>query len=208
MTASTEAALPGRLATLAMCRPAAPTAFKLSGGATLTNNAGGVITSTGTVGGGLGVGAGVYITGATGTVTNHASISGVAYGVALGGGGLVTNTGSISGGEDAVIIRAPSGRFQIPTPSSGTVDDGVALFAGGSVTNVSGASIVDHGTTGPASISPARNHCHERGQYLGDLRRSFHRGRRQSFELRAGLLRPRIRRRLFQEPCRDAHQCR
>jgi Sulfotransferase family len=44
-------------------------------------------------------GTGVYITGASGTVTNNGTINGMAYGIGLGHGGSVTNTSSTLGGE-------------------------------------------------------------------------------------------------------------
>ena len=124
--------------------------FNLSGGATFTNNAGGVITSTGTVGGGLGVGAALYIRGGTGNVTNNGAISGGAYGAALGGGGSVTNTSSITGGEDAIRISGGAGTISNSGTVSGTVDDAIGLFTGGSITNASGATITSTGTAGAA----------------------------------------------------------
>ena len=122
--------------------------FKLSGGATLTNETGGVITSSGTHGGGLSVGAGIYIQNGSGHVTNNGAISGGGYGVALGSGGLVTNTSSITGGEDSVIIQGGAGTIMNSGTLIATVDDGIGLFSGGSVTNTSGASISGHGGAG------------------------------------------------------------
>ena len=85
--------------------------------------------------------------GRSGTVTNHAAITGVAYGVGLGKGGLVTNTSSITGGEDGVIIQGAAGTVVNSGTLIATVDDGIGLFAGGSVTNTSSASIsgLNHG---------------------------------------------------------------
>jgi hypothetical protein len=123
-------------------------ALVLHAGGSVTNDVGGSISGLGALGAGLGSGAGVYITGAAGTVTNHSMISGVAYGVGLGHGGLVTNTGSITGGEDGVIIQGAIGTITNSDSITATVDDGVALFAGGSVTNASGASISGLGTLG------------------------------------------------------------
>ena len=59
-------------------------ALVLRAGGSVTNNVGGSISGLGALGAGLGSGAGVYITGAAGTVTNQSTISGVAYGVGLG----------------------------------------------------------------------------------------------------------------------------
>ena len=78
----------------------------------------------------MGFGAGVYITGAAGTVTNHSTISGVAYGVGFGAGGLVTNTSSITGGEDGAIVQGAIGTIANFGKITATVDDGVALFKG------------------------------------------------------------------------------
>ncbi|SED63446.1 protein of unknown function [Rhizobiales bacterium GAS188] len=123
-------------------------ALALHAGGSVTNNVGGSISGLGALGVGLSSGAGVYITGAAGTVTNHSTISGVAYGVGFGAGGLVTNTSSITGGEDGVIIQGAIGTVANSGTILATVDDGVALFAGGSVTNASGASITGLGTLG------------------------------------------------------------
>ncbi|MBV9589553.1 MAG: FG-GAP repeat protein [Hyphomicrobiales bacterium] len=124
--------------------------FKLSGGATFTNNAGGQITSSGTHGGGLSVGAGIYIQNGSAKVTNNGAISGGGYGVALGGGGSVTNTSSITGGEDAVRISGGVGTISNSGTLTGTFDDTIGLFSGGSVTNASGATITSSGTAGAA----------------------------------------------------------
>ena len=63
-------------------------------------------------------------------------------------GGLVTNTSAIVGGEDGVTVHGAVGTIANSGNITATVDDGVALFAGGSVTNASGASISGHGTLG------------------------------------------------------------
>ena len=123
-------------------------ALVLHAGGSVTNNVGGSISGLGALGAGLGSGAGIYITGAAGTVTNNSTISGVAYGVGLGHGGLVTNTRAITGGEDGVIVQGGIGTIANSGNITGTVDDGVALFAGGSVTNASGAVISGQGTLG------------------------------------------------------------
>ena len=49
-------------------------------------------------------GAGIFTTGARGTVTNTGTVTGGAYGVGLNAGGMVTNTSVIIGGEDGVRI--------------------------------------------------------------------------------------------------------
>src|SRR6202140_5320281 len=121
-------------------------ALVLHAGGSVTNNVGGSISGLGALGAGLGSGAGVYITGAAGTVTNNSTISGAAYGVGLGHGGLVTNTSTITGGEDGVKNQGAAGMIDNFGSKIATVDEGVALFAGGSVTNASGASISGQGT--------------------------------------------------------------
>ena len=114
-------------------------------GGTVTNT--GSIKAIGAIGGGPWIGAGVFVTGAAGTVSNGGTINGQAYGVAVDAGGMVTNTGTIIGGEDGVRI------FGLGTMlNSGvvvaTADDGVGLHSGGTVTNLAGASIVLQGTQG------------------------------------------------------------
>ncbi|SHM81545.1 beta strand repeat-containing protein [Bradyrhizobium lablabi] len=123
-------------------------ALVLRAGGSVTNDVGGSISGLGALGAGLGFGAGVYITGAAGTVTNRSTISGAAYGVGLGAGGLVTNTSSITGGEDGAIVQGAIGTIANFGKITATVDDGVALFKGGSVTNASGASISGAGGAG------------------------------------------------------------
>jgi hypothetical protein len=123
-------------------------AVVLGAGGSVTNNVGGSISGLGALGAGLGSGAGVFIHGAAGTVTNRSTISGVAYGVGLGTGGLVTNTSVIKGGEDGVIIQGAIGTIANYGVITATVDDGASLFAGGSLTNASGASISALGATG------------------------------------------------------------
>ena len=183
-------------------------ALVLRAGGSVTNNVGGSISGLGALGAGLGSGAGVYITGAAGTVTNNSTISGVAYGVGLGHGGLVTNTSSITGGEDGVIVQGAIGTIANSGNIIATVDDGVGLFAGGSVTNASGASI--SGARHPRGRHLHHRRCrdgHECGQHRGTrpARGSF-RGRRQCFERRVRVHFGTGRRRLLQEPGRDAHE--
>jgi hypothetical protein len=119
----------------------------LRAGGTVVNNSGASIAGSGAIGGGFRVGSGVYIGGLAGRVTNNGAISGGAYGIALGAGGIVTNNGSILGGEDGIEIR---GRGTVVNNSSiiATVDDGVALFAGGAITNGAGAIISGAGPNG------------------------------------------------------------
>ena len=138
----------------------------------MTNNAGGSITSAGTHGGGLGVGAALYITGGTGNVTNNASISGGGYGVALGGGGSVTNTSSITGGEDAVRISGGAGTVSNSGTITGTFDDAIGLFTGGSITNASGATISSVGTAGAAIYIDWR--LPPRSTNSGNISATFH----------------------------------
>jgi len=123
-------------------------ALVLHAGGNVTNNAGGSISGLGPLGAGMGSGAGVYIAGAAGTVTNHSTISGAAYGVGLAAGGLVTNTAAITGGEDGVIAAGAAGTIANYGHITATVDDGIGLFAGGNVTNASGATISATGTKG------------------------------------------------------------
>ena len=123
-------------------------ALLLGAGGSVTNNVGGSISGLGALGAGIATGAGVYIGGAAGTVTNHGAISGVAYGVALGAGGLVTNTGSITGGEDGVTVHGSAATIANYGSITATVDDGIGLFAGGAVTNAAGATISATGTNG------------------------------------------------------------
>jgi hypothetical protein len=80
---------------------------------------------------------GVAITGASGTVTNRGtiSVSGGGYGVHLADGGAVTNSGSVTGGEDGVLIEGAPGQINNTGAISANVDDGAALFAGGTIAN-------------------------------------------------------------------------
>src|SRR5258706_484564 len=62
----------------------------------------------------------------------------------------LTITMSILGGEDGVIVQRGIGTVMNAGSITATVDDGVALFAGGGVTNVAGASILALDTVGAA----------------------------------------------------------
>ncbi|MCW3475507.1 hypothetical protein OL599_13060 [Rhodovastum sp. RN2-1] len=116
------------------------------GGGSVTNT--GSIGAVGPIGSGPSVGAGVFITGAPGTITNSGTINGQAYGVALNAGGTVTNTGSIIGGEDGVQAVSAAGTLINSGSVIATADDGVGFHAGGSVTNAAGGSISCQGTQG------------------------------------------------------------
>jgi hypothetical protein len=72
---------------------------------------------------GSGSGTGVNITGAVGTVTKHAAISGVAFGISPGKGGLVTNSSSIIGGMDSVIVQGAAGTMVNSGICNATVND-------------------------------------------------------------------------------------
>jgi hypothetical protein len=108
----------------------------------------GTVSGAGTLGRGLGSGAGVYITGRAGTVINNGAISGTAYGVGLGHGGTVSNSGPLSGGEDGVIIEGGNGTITNYGKITATVDDGASLFDGGGIRNAAGATISGAGTAG------------------------------------------------------------
>ena len=115
-------------------------------GGLVSNAAGGSIVGLGAAGHGDASGSGVFITGGAGTVANAGRISGSGYGVALDAGGRVTNTGSIVGGEDGVKIQGGIGTVANSGSIVATLDDGIALFAGGTVTNAAGGRIA----SGPA----------------------------------------------------------
>ncbi|MBN9561499.1 MAG: hypothetical protein J0H14_12345 [Alphaproteobacteria bacterium] len=120
----------------------------LNAGGTVVNNSGGSIAGTGGIGAGFRVGSGVYIRGIAGRVTNNGAISGGAYAVALGAGGIVTNNGLITGGEDGIEVQGALGTVVNNSTIVATVDDGVALFFGGTVTNGTGALISGAGANG------------------------------------------------------------
>jgi hypothetical protein len=68
-------------------------------------------------------------------------VSGGGYGVHLAGGGTVTNSHIVTGGEDGVLIEGAPGQINNTGAISGSVDDGAALFAGGTITNSATGSI-------------------------------------------------------------------
>ena len=104
-------------------------------GGSVTNAAAGSITGRYT---------GVYIGGGAGTVVNSGSIVGAAnFGVHLDSGGLVSNSGSIRSGSAAAVgveISGAAGTV-INSGSIGGAGKGIALFAGGSVTNAAPGTI-------------------------------------------------------------------
>jgi hypothetical protein len=112
----------------------------LAGAGSVTNYSGGSISGTGPTG--FNVISGVSI-GGSGTVTNRGTISvlGGGYGVHLAGGGAVTNRGIVTGGEDGVLIEGAPGQINNTGAISASVDDGAALFAGGTITNSATGSI-------------------------------------------------------------------
>ncbi len=128
---------------------------------------------------------------------------------ALGAGGLVTNTSAITGGEDGVIVQGAVGTIANSGNITATVDDGVALFAGGSVTNASGASISGLGTLGAGVfITGGVGTVTNAGSISGPNHHGgADRGRRQSFERHVRVHFGTGRRRLFREPGRDADEC-
>jgi hypothetical protein len=112
----------------------------LLGAGSVTNYSGGSISGTGpTI---FNFISGVSI-GGSGTVTNGGtiSVSGGGYGVHLAGGGAVTNSGFVTGGEDGVLIEGAPGQINNTGAISASVDDGAALFAGGTITNSATGSI-------------------------------------------------------------------
>jgi hypothetical protein len=111
----------------------AGTGVDLGGGGSVTNNTGGSIS---------GAGFGVFATGALGTVTNNASISG-SHGVGFAAGGSVTNnaTGTITGQVAGVQVLGAAGTLVNAGHITATAGAGADIEVGGSVTNDTGASI-------------------------------------------------------------------
>ena len=115
-------------------------AVHLVTGGSVTNYSSGTIKAIGTTG--FSAIAGVQISG-SGTINNYGTISAAStgYGASLDNGGTVTNSGSITGGEDGVIIQGSTGQINNTGKITATVDDGVSLWAGGSVVNGVGGII-------------------------------------------------------------------
>ena len=103
---------------------------------------------------------GISLKGPGGSIVNSGTIAGntaaSGYGVDLENGGAVTNasTGVISGGEDAIFVYAAAGTITNSGTISSSFDDGIGLFAGGSVINTVGGVIKapTSGGYGPAAI--------------------------------------------------------
>ena len=103
---------------------------------------------------------GVSFKGSGGSIVNSGTISGYSgsggYGVDFEDGGTITNasTGSVTGGEDAVFVWGAAGTINNSGTISSSFDDGIGLFAGGSVINNAGGVIKTptSGGYGPAAI--------------------------------------------------------
>ena len=103
---------------------------------------------------------GVSFKGSGGSIVNSGTISGYGgssgYGVDFEDGGTITNasTGTISGGEDAIFVYSAAGTINNSGTITSSFDDGVGLFAGGSVVNNAGGIIKTptSGGFGPAAI--------------------------------------------------------
>jgi hypothetical protein len=115
----------------------------LNNDGSVMNTATGTITATGTTSS-LAIISGIYVSGAgigAISVTNAGVITAPdGYGVGLGQIGSVNNSGTVTGGEDGVLFSA-GGNLQNSGSITATVDDGVGMFQGGTVTNAAGASI-------------------------------------------------------------------
>jgi hypothetical protein len=120
----------------------------LSNDGSVTNTATGRITATGKMPSPLATISGIYVTGPSNagmlaiTVTNAGVVTAAnGYGIGLGASGSVNNSGTVTGGEDGVAVVAGVGNIQNSGSITATLDDGVGLFQGGTVTNALGASI-------------------------------------------------------------------
>ncbi|MGB7973377.1 MAG: hypothetical protein WCF81_03280, partial [Roseiarcus sp.] len=120
----------------------------LTDDASVTNTATGRITASGTLPSPLSSISGIYITGPSGagmaaiSVTNAGVVTAAdGYGIGLGASGSVSNSGTVTGGEDGIAVLAGAGNIQNSGSVTATLDDGVGLFQGGTVTNALGGSI-------------------------------------------------------------------
>ncbi len=112
-------------------------------GGLVANGVGGSISNLGTKG------AGIYITGGLGTVTNSGAITGIDYAVDVASGGSVTNNaGATITSHRGVNFEAGIGTVNNSGSIGGTTSFGVRLKAGGQVTNASGGSI-----SGPLGVA-------------------------------------------------------
>jgi hypothetical protein len=114
----------------------------------VTNTAKGTITATGKMPSSLATISGIYVTGPSTagmsaiSVTNAGVVTAAdGYGIGLGASGSVYNSGKVTGGEDGVAVLAGVGNIQNSGSITATLDDGIGLFQGGTVTNALGASI-------------------------------------------------------------------
>jgi hypothetical protein len=120
----------------------------LSVDGSMTNTATGRITATGKMPSPLATISGIYVTGPSNagmaaiTVTNAGVVTAAdGYGIGLGASGSVYNSGTVTGGEDGVVVVAGVANIQNSGSITATLDDGVGLFQGGTLTNAVGASI-------------------------------------------------------------------
>ena len=114
-------------------------AVDLRAGGKVTNFSGGSISSTGSSG------AGVFITGAVGTLTNSGGISAVKFGVLVAAGGSVSNSqgGTITAGDIGVFLQNQAGTVTNAGNISGTGTQGTGVYLenNGNITNTSTGTI-------------------------------------------------------------------
>ncbi|MBV8449684.1 MAG: hypothetical protein JO124_17035 [Hyphomicrobiales bacterium] len=116
-------------------------ALVLRNGGSVTNASSASISSSGN-------GAGVYIAGALGTVSNAGTVSAVYHGIFMAAGGSVSNasSGSISGQHNGILFRNQAGTVTNAGNVSGTGSGGTGVYlqSNGSVTNTSTGTITGH----------------------------------------------------------------